>query len=141
MQQSMGIEPTRILEWLQDMGYTNVLPSPELLRLICRGNMVVFWDFLLTRARSDQTATTVRKNILVHGRNNEARGDNDGERKIEIRARNLLEEETSRLREVIRRKRKDLKTMMVKVAKEEAERGRTLRDRSSRRSVFFGKIS
>lgn len=142
MQRSMGTTPTRILEWLQEMGYTNVLPSSELLRLICRGNMVVFWDFLLARARSDRTAATVRKNILVHGWNKQAGGDNEGESKIEIRERNLLEEETSRLREVVRRKRKDLKTMMVEVAKEETERGRALHDRSSRRSVFFfGKIS
>lgn len=59
--------PEGIVEWLQqEMGYRTP-PSPEALRKICRGNMMLVWKFLLDRVKSDQTVEKIRRNIHVHG--------------------------------------------------------------------------
>ena len=64
-----GASPTAeaIIEWLQqEMGY-RASPTPEALRRICRGNMMLVWKFLLERVKSDQTVEKIRRNIHVHG--------------------------------------------------------------------------
>lgn len=66
---SGGAAPTAeaIIEWLQqEMGY-RASPTPEALRRICRGNMMLVWKFLLDRVKSDQTVEKIRRNIHVHG--------------------------------------------------------------------------
>ncbi|WOK95413.1 AUGMIN subunit 5 [Canna indica] len=161
-QGSAALRPEAILEWLQkEMGYPAPLPSPDQLRKICRGNMVPIWNFLLQRVRSERTVGTARRNMLVHGvapppppppppaapadvgrgRRREKEkgrvgfeeGSSAEARETVIRERDLAEEEAERLRNVVRRQRKELKARMVEVAREESERKRMLDERSNAR--------
>lgn len=58
------------------------------------------------------------------------------EREVAIRERDLAEEETARLRQIVQRKRKELKARMAEVVREEAERRRSLDERSTGRFIF-----
>ncbi|MQM02680.1 hypothetical protein Taro_035449, partial [Colocasia esculenta] len=143
---SSAPRPEAILEWLQkEMGYPAPLPSPELIRKVCRGNMVAVWNFLLQRVRSERTVGTARRNILVHGvaapaaevagvgRRRERERGNSGleERETALRERDAAEEEAARLRNVVRRQRKELRARMAEVAREESERKRMLDGRAN----------
>ncbi|KAG6491266.1 AUGMIN subunit 5-like [Zingiber officinale] len=140
--------PEAILEWLlKEMGYPSTPPSPEQLRKICRGNMVPVWSFLLQRVRSEHTVATVRRNMLVHGvapavgtaevgrgrRREREEGSSAEAREVAIRERDLAQEEAERLRNVVRRQRKELKARMAEVAREESERKKMLDERSNAR--------
>ncbi|XP_010928500.1 AUGMIN subunit 5 isoform X1 [Elaeis guineensis] len=142
--------PEAILEWLQkEMGYPSPPPSADQLRKICRGNMVPVWSFLLQRVRSERTVATARRNIMVHGvppavdggrgrrREREKGKFEEGSslesRETALRERDLAEEEAERLRNVVRRQRKELRARMVEVAREESERKRMLDERSNAR--------
>lgn len=54
-------------------------------------------------------------------------------REAALRERDLAEEEAERLRNVVRRQRKELRARMVEVAREESERKRMLDERSNAR--------
>ncbi|ESW11396.1 hypothetical protein PHAVU_008G026400 [Phaseolus vulgaris] len=131
------------------------LPSVESIRRICRGNMIPVWNFLVTRAKSEKTVRNIRRNITVHG------GEGGGEAKEEVRGkgarkkeralvagegsetattreaalqeRDLAAKEVERLRNIVRRRRKDLRTKMLEVSREETERKRMLDERANYR--------
>lgn len=77
MQSSSSAVPQAeaILLWLQqEMGCSlsqgpsdRTLPSADVLRKICRGNMIPVWKFFLERVKSEKTVERIRKNIHVHG--------------------------------------------------------------------------
>ncbi|XP_042058471.1 AUGMIN subunit 5-like [Salvia splendens] len=150
-------QPEAILEWLQkEMGYRPLgpyassakaaVPTADSLRKICRGNMIPVWDFLLKRVKSEKTVENIRRNILVHGaddgdkgRRREKSGVGKGEsgggssRGMALQERELAEKEVERLRQIVRRQRKELKARMIEVSREEAERRRMLDERSNYR--------
>ncbi|KAL1558941.1 AUGMIN subunit 5 [Salvia divinorum] len=147
-------QPDAILEWLQkEMGYRPLAPyassakaaapTADSLRKICRGNMIPVWNFLLKRVKSEKTVENIRRNILVHGaddgdkgRRREKLGVGKGEsssREMAFQERELAEKEVERLRQIVRRQRKELKARMIEVSREEAERRRMLDERSSYR--------
>ncbi|GKV16949.1 hypothetical protein SLEP1_g27514 [Rubroshorea leprosula] len=162
-------QPEAILEWLQkEMGYRPLgpyssssksqLPSIEVLRKICRGNMIPIWNFLITRVKSEKTVENIRRNITVHGGGDTANlvnlgkeggrtkgrkkekvvGVGEGSSATEIREAALREREAAakeveRLRNILRRQRKDLRARMLEVAREEAERKRMLDERANYR--------
>ncbi|XP_047949999.1 AUGMIN subunit 5 [Salvia hispanica] len=150
-------QPEAILEWLQkEMGYRPLgpyassakaaVPTADSLRKICRGNMIPVWDFLLKRVKSEKTVENIRRNILVHGaddgdkgRRREKSGVGKGEsgggssREMALQERELAEKEVERLRQIVRRQRKELKARMIEVSREEAERRRMLDERSNYR--------
>ncbi|WVZ07472.1 hypothetical protein V8G54_020818 [Vigna mungo] len=135
------------------------LPSVESIRRICRGNMIPVWNFLVTRAKSEKTVRNIRRNITVHG------GDGGGEAKEEVRGkgarkkeraliagegsetattreaalqeRDLAAKEVERLRNIVRRRRKDLRAKMLEVSREETERKRMLDERANYRFGYF----
>ncbi|KAK8916469.1 hypothetical protein KSP39_PZI022463 [Platanthera zijinensis] len=144
--------PEAIIDWLQkEMGYPGQLPSADQIRKICRGNMVPIWNFLLHRVRSERTTGTVRRNILVHGvvapdeagramrREGEKglvgseEGSSADAREVALRERAQAQEDAERLRNLVRRQRRELRSRMVEVAREESERKRMLDERSSAR--------
>ena len=137
--------PEAILEWLQgEVGYPGPLPSPEVIQKVCRGNMVPVWSLLLQRIRSERTAGTLRRNILVHGvsaasgtREKEKGKYGLEERENALRERDSAEEEANRVRSVVRRQRKELRARMADIAREETERKRVLDERSSSRYFFY----
>ncbi|XWS47511.1 hypothetical protein CRYUN_Cryun14cG0158600 [Craigia yunnanensis] len=181
--QSSNVQPEAILEWLQkEMVYRPLgpynsssnksnLPSIDLLRKICRGNMLPIWHFLLTRVKSEKTVQNIQKNITVHGgtassggagrggnsesggnlMKEEGRSKGGGRRKekvvggggdgssaaeirdVAIREREAAAKEVERLRNTVRRQRKDLKARMLEVSREEAERKRMLDERANYR--------
>lgn len=159
MQSSSGsaAQPEAILEWLQkEMGYRPLgpyassakaaVPTADSLRKICRGNMIPVWNFLLKRVKSEKTVENIRKNILVHGaddgdkgRRREKSGVGKGEsggsssREMALQERELAEKEVERLRQIVRRQRKELKGRMIEVSREEAERRRMIDERSNYR--------
>ncbi|XP_057768575.1 AUGMIN subunit 5 [Salvia miltiorrhiza] len=159
MQSSSGsaAQPEAILEWLQkEMGYRPLgpyassakaaVPTADSLRKICRGNMIPVWNFLLKRVKSEKTVENIRRNILVHGaddgdkgRRREKLGAGKGEsgggssREMALQERELAEKEVERLRQIVRRQRKELKARMIEVSREEAERRRMLDERSNYR--------
>ncbi|KAG6420982.1 hypothetical protein SASPL_117528 [Salvia splendens] len=150
-------QPEAILEWLQkEMGYRPLgpyassakaaVPAADSLRKICRGNMIPVWNFLLKRVKSEKTVENIRRNILVHGaddgdkgRRREKSGVGKGEsgggssREMALQERELAEKEVERLRQIVRRQRKELKARMIEVSREEAERRRMLDERSNYR--------
>ncbi|OIW07266.1 hypothetical protein TanjilG_08381 [Lupinus angustifolius] len=137
------------------------LPSVESLRKICRGNMIPVWNFLITRAKSEKTVHNIRRNITVHGgdggggglvsaggKEEEGRGKGKKKekmmlaeegsgaaesREVALQERDLAAKEVERLRNVVRRQRKDLRARMLEVSREEAERKRMLDERSNYR--------
>ncbi|KAL3005882.1 hypothetical protein AAZX31_08G245300 [Glycine max] len=133
------------------------LPSVDSIRRICRGNMIPVLNFLVTRAKSEKTVRNIRRNITVHGG-----ADGAGEAKEEVRGkgarkkerslaavvdgsetattreaalqeRDLAAKEVERLRNVVRRQKKDLRARMLEVSREEAERKRMLDERANYR--------
>ncbi|CAO2825275.1 unnamed protein product [Amaranthus hypochondriacus] len=149
---SMTAQPEAIVEWLQkEMGYRHsgpysgssragCGPSVDAIRKVCRGNMIPVWNFLLQRVKSERTAETIRRNIVVHGGNDGGRrmeetGRRENERGVSeaLQEREVAEKEVERLRMVLRRQRKELKAKMLEVSREEAERKRMLDDRSNLR--------
>ncbi|KAL3643854.1 AUGMIN subunit 5 [Castilleja foliolosa] len=155
---AMAAQPEAILEWLQkEMGYRPLgpyassakaaVPVAESLRKIYRGNMIPVWDFLLKRVKSEKTVENIRRNILVHGaddgvkgRSKEKSGAGNEEassigssREMELQEREVAEKEVERLRQVVRRQRKELKARMMEVSREEAERKRMLDEKSNYR--------
>ncbi|KAK2359628.1 AUGMIN subunit 5 [Trifolium repens] len=153
---SSSASPEAILEWLhKEMGYRPLgqyaaagkshSPSVESIRKVCRGNMIPVWNFLVTRAKSEKTVRNVRRNITVHGdgdggvgRKKEKMMSGEGSGSVETREAALMErdlaaKEVERLRNVVRRQRKDLKARMLEVSREEAERKRMLDERANYR--------
>ncbi|KAK4409804.1 AUGMIN subunit [Sesamum angolense] len=159
MQSSSGAvaQPEAILEWLQkEMGYRPLgqyassakasAPTAESLRKICRGNMIPVWNFLIKRVKSEKTVENIRRNILVHGADDVDKGrrkeklgvgketsGGSSSREIALQERELAEKEVDRLRQIVRRQRKELKAKMIEVSREEAERKRMLDERSNYR--------
>ncbi|CAK8540777.1 unnamed protein product [Lathyrus sativus] len=154
---SSSASPEAILEWLhKEMGYRPRgqyaggggkphSPSVESIRKVCRGNMIPVWNFLVTRAKSEKTVRNVRRNITVHGdgegstgRKKEKMISGEGSGSAETREaalmeRDLVAKEVERLRNIVRRQRKDLRARMLEVSREEAERKRMLDERSNYR--------
>ncbi|GAU14029.1 hypothetical protein TSUD_168540 [Trifolium subterraneum] len=152
---SSSASPEAILEWLhKEMGYRPLgqyaaagkshSPSVESIRKVCRGNMIPVWNFLVTRAKSEKTVRNVRRNITVHGdgdgvgRKKEKMMSGEGSGSVETREAALMErdlaaKEVEKLRNVVRRQRKDLKARMLEVSREEAERKRMLDERANYR--------
>ncbi|EYU34586.1 hypothetical protein ABFS82_11G116700 [Erythranthe guttata] len=159
MQGSSGsaAQPDAILEWLQkEMGYRPLgpyassakasAPTAESLRKICRGNMIPVWSFLLKRVKSEKTVENIRRNILVHGADDGDKVRRKGKsgvgkeesssastREMALQERESAEKEVERLRQIVRRQRKELKARMIEVSREEAERKRMLDERSNYR--------
>jgi hypothetical protein len=157
---SSSASPEAILEWLhKEMGYRPLgqyaaagkshSPSVDSIRKVCRGNMIPVWNFLVTRAKSEKTVRNVRRNITVHGdgdggvgRKKEKMMSGEGSGSVETREAALMErdlaaKEVERLRNVVRRQRKDLKARMLEVSREEAERKRMLDERANYRFWFL----
>ncbi|KAL5582076.1 hypothetical protein UlMin_014518 [Ulmus minor] len=134
-------------------------PSVDSLRKICRGNMIPVWKFLITRVKSEKTVENIRRNITVHGGGGgdggapvslgKEEGRSRGGRRKEkvlgesssaaetketaLRERDMAAKEVEKLRNILRRQRKDLKAKMLEVSREEAERKRMLDERSNYR--------
>ncbi|KAK7295538.1 hypothetical protein RJT34_18448 [Clitoria ternatea] len=154
--------PEAILEWLvKEMGYRppanyaagkSHLPSADSIRKICRGNMIPVWNFLVTRAKSEKTVQNIRRNITVHGGDGAGLAKDEGRvksgrkkektvagegsettREAALQERDLAAKEVERLRNIVRRQRKDLRARMLEVSREEAERKRMLDERSNYR--------
>lgn len=136
------------------------VPSVDAIRKICRGNMIPIWNFLINRAKSEKTVESIRRNITVHGGSGDASIANPvnpvkeeskgkgrrkekavaGEglssaesREAALHEREVAAKEVERLRNVVRRQRKDLKARMLEVSREEAERKRMLDERANYR--------
>lgn len=129
------------------------LPSIDALRKISRGNMIPIWNFLIKRVKSEKTVENIRKNIVVHGGAESGSGKEEarskgGRRKEKVvgesssaaesreaalQEREMAAKEVERLRNIVRRQRKDLKARMMEVAREEAERKRMLDERAKNR--------
>lgn len=62
-------------------------------------------------------------------------GSAENSREFALQERDLAEKEVERLRQVVRRQRKELKARMLEVSREEAERKRMLVERSNYRFV------
>ncbi|TYI20057.1 hypothetical protein ES332_A07G208300v1 [Gossypium tomentosum] len=160
LQKEMGYRP---LGPYNSSSNKSNLPSIDSLRKICRGNMLPLWHFLLTRVKSEKTVQSIRKNITVHGggvnienagnlgkeegrskgggrRKEKVGGGGGGEgsgaaeiREAAIREREAAAKEVERLRNIVRRQRKDLKARMLEVSREEAERKRMLDEKANYR--------
>ncbi|KAM1666119.1 hypothetical protein ACFX1X_045790 [Malus domestica] len=136
------------------------LPSIDSMRKICRGNMIPIWNFLITRVKSENTVKNIRRNITVHGgggggdggalvksRKEEGTRSKGGRRKEKLgegtsaaetreaalQERDLAAKEVEKLRNIVKRQRKDLKARMLEVSRAEAERKRMLDERSKKR--------
>ncbi|KAK9924844.1 hypothetical protein M0R45_033192 [Rubus argutus] len=130
------------------------LPSIDALRKICRGNMIPIWNFLITRVKSENTVKNIRKNITVHGdsgalvKMGKEEGRSKGGRRKEklgesstaaevrdaaLQEREAAEKEVEKLRNIVKRQKKDLKARMLEVSRAEAERKRMLDERSKKR--------
>ncbi|KAM1009853.1 hypothetical protein ACFX13_046109 [Malus domestica] len=136
------------------------LPSIDSMRKICRGNMIPIWNFLITCVKSENTVKNIRRNITVHGgggggdggalvksRKEEGTRSKGGRRKEKLgegtsaaetreaalQERDLAAKEVEKLRNIVKRQRKDLKARMLEVSRAEAERKRMLDERSKKR--------
>ncbi|GAB2288970.1 AUGMIN subunit 5 [Dionaea muscipula] len=138
----------------------SVAPSVDSIRKVYRGNMIPVWNFLVQRVKSEKTVDKIRRNITVHGGadgggsvgvggggGGVGRGRGGGRREKEklrlveesggvgsremaLQERELAEKEVERLRQIVRRQRRELKARMLEVSREEAERKRLLDERS-----------
>ncbi|GAA0168896.1 hypothetical protein LIER_23499 [Lithospermum erythrorhizon] len=149
LQKEMGYRP------LGPYTKSSALPSADSLRKICRGNMIPVWNFIIKRVKSEKTVDNIRRNILVHcggggdgcgkeiGRRR-VKGDRgleagsgsglmESNREIALKEREVAEKEVEKLRQIVRRQRKELKAKMLEVSREEAERKRMLDERSNYR--------
>ena len=138
------------------------VPSIDAIR-ICRGNMIPIWNFLINRVKSEKTVERIRRNITVHGGSSNASigssvnpgkeeskskgrrkdktvtGESSSyaeDREAALQERELAAKEVERLRNIVRRQRKDLKARMLEVSREEAERKRMLDERANYRFVL-----
>ncbi|KAF2299256.1 hypothetical protein GH714_031135 [Hevea brasiliensis] len=133
------------------------LPSIDAFRKVCRGNMIPIWSFLIKRVKSEKTVDSIRKNIIVHGgvesggsvnlgkeegrskggrRKEKAVGESSSSaesREAALQERDFAAKEVERLRNIVRRQRKDLRARMMEVSREEAERKRMLDERAKNR--------
>ncbi|KAB2613744.1 hypothetical protein D8674_036060 [Pyrus ussuriensis x Pyrus communis] len=136
------------------------LPSIYSMRKIFRGNMIPIWNFLITRVKSENTVKNIRRNITVHGgggggdggalvksgkeegtrskggRRKEKLGEGTSAaetREAALQERDLAAKEVEKLRNIVKRQRKDLKARMLEVSRAEAERKRMLDERSKKR--------
>ncbi|KAL2552188.1 hypothetical protein Fot_05807 [Forsythia ovata] len=130
------------------------MPTADSLRKVCRGNMIPVLNFLLKRVKSEKTVENIRRNVLVHGAGGSGVGHEvknsrgkskeklgagreglveSSSREMALQERELAEKEVEKLRQTVRRQRKELKTRMLEVSKEEAERKRMLDERSNYR--------
>ncbi|XP_028791173.1 AUGMIN subunit 5-like [Neltuma alba] len=160
MQSSLSsvAQPEAILEWLQmEMGYR---PLPQYGASNLPWEHDSGWNFLITRVKSEKTVENIRRNIAVHGDADHGgsvsslvsagkeEGRSKGRKKEKILAesssaaetreaalqeRDLAEKEVERLRNIVRRQRKDLRARMLEVSREEAERKRMLDERANYR--------
>lgn len=104
----------------------------------------------MNRAKSEKTVESIRRNITVHGggggvANPESKGkgrrkekgfggESESEsREAAFREREVAAKEVERLRNVVRRQRKEVKARMLEVSREEAERKRMLDERANYR--------
>ncbi|KAI3520901.1 hypothetical protein L1887_10354 [Cichorium endivia] len=165
-------QPEAILNWLQkEMGYRPLgpyigsnkasMPSSDGIRRVCRGNMIPVFNFLLKRVKSEKTVIDIRRNITVHGSEDNTEATTSGEvgkgirgakrkekpkgriestsagdihtRESALQERESAEKEVKRLRHIVRRQRKELKARMFEVSREEADRKRMLDERSNYR--------
>lgn len=134
-------------------------PTVDAIRKICRGNMIPVWSFLIKRVKSDKTVENIRRNIMVHGGGADSGtagsmnlGKDEGKskagrrgketssvaataesRETALQEREAAAKEVERLRNIVRRQRKDLKARMLEVSREEAERKRMLDERANYR--------
>lgn len=135
-------------------------PSVDSLRKICRGNMIPVWSFLINRVKSEKTVENIRRNITVHGgssdgssgisvgvgkeesktkgrrKDKQLSGESSNvaeSREVALQEKELAAKEVERLRNIVRRQRKDLKARMLEVSREEAERKRMLDERANYR--------
>lgn len=90
--------------------------------------MIPVWGFLINRVKSEKTVDSIRRNITVHGV--DAVSLVKEESKVKGRE---AAKEVERLRNLVRRQRKDLKARMLEVSREEAERKRMLDEGASYR--------
>ncbi|CAN7089527.1 unnamed protein product [Brassica rapa subsp. narinosa] len=130
---SSAPSPEAILEWLhKEMGHRSKshAPSVDSVRKICRGNMIPLWGFLINRAKSKKTVESIRRNITVHG---SVDAVSLVKEESKVKGREVAVKEVERLRNLVRRQRKDLKARMLEVSREEAERKRMLDERGSYR--------
>ncbi|CDY19976.1 BnaA09g02750D [Brassica napus] len=130
---SSAPSPEAILEWLhKEMGYRSKshAPSVDSVRKICRGNMIPVWGFLINRVKSEKTVESIRRNITVHG---SVDAVSLVKEESKVKEREVAVKEVERLRNLVRRQRKDLKARMLEVSREEAERKRMLDERGSYR--------
>lgn len=133
------------------------IPSIDALRKVSRGNMIPIWNFLITRMKSEKTVENIRRNITVHGsdgsggsvssgkeeggrsrggrRKEKASGEGSTaeSRETALQEREAAAKDVERLRNILRRQRKDLKARMLEVSREEAERKRMLDERANYR--------
>lgn len=133
------------------------VPSIDAIRKVCRGNMIPVWNFLINRVKSEKTVERIRRNITVHGgssnasigssvnfgkeeskgkgrrKENPLSGESVEGREAALQERELAAKEVERLRNIVRRQRKDLKARMLEVSREEAERKRMLDERANYR--------
>ncbi|KAF5748907.1 hypothetical protein HS088_TW04G00868 [Tripterygium wilfordii] len=151
LQKEMGYRP------LGSIGASSKsqLPSIDALRKICRGNMIPVWNFLIKRVKSEKTVENIRRNIMVHGgesgnlanlgkeegkikgrRKERTAGESSStaeSREAALQEREMAAKEVERLRNIVRRQKKDLKARMLEVSREEAERKRMLDERTNYR--------
>lgn len=116
--------------------------------------MIPIWNFLIARVKSENTVKNIRKNITVHGdsgalvKMGKEEGRSKGGRRKEkfgesstaaeireaaLQEREAAEKEVEKLRNIVKRQRKDLKARMLEVSRAEAERKRMLDERSKKR--------
>lgn len=116
--------------------------------------MIPIWNFLITRVKSENTVKNIRKNITVHGdsgalvKMGKEEGRSKGGRRKEklgesstaaevrdaaLQEREAAEKEVEKLRNIVKRQKKDLKARMLEVSRAEAERKRMLDERSKKR--------
>lgn len=119
--------------------------------------MIPIWNFLITRVKSENTVKNIRKNITVHGdsgalvKMGKEEGRSKGGRRKEklgesstaaevreaaLQEREAAEKEVEKLRNIVKRQKKDLKARMLEVSRAEAERKRMLDERSKKRYAF-----
>ncbi|GMH04381.1 hypothetical protein Nepgr_006220 [Nepenthes gracilis] len=160
LQKEMGYRPLGGSYASSSKATSVAAPSADSVRKVCRGNMIPVWNFLLQRVKSEKTVDKIRRNILVHGGDDGGGGEGAGgadlgrgrrrekekfkpgeegvgavvdSREMALQERESAGKEVERLRQIVRRQRRELKARMLEVSREEAERKRMLDERSNSR--------